>query len=245
MMNLIHQYPVKRAFLYSLIGSVCLSALLGIVTILTGNFSQFEIRILITTLTISAASLCGVACGAALESGRGIVLPAAGGVLAVVAAGMTLLGIWGLVESTEFWKTTATAQIFAVALAHISLMSLARLAKEFRWSQWGGYVSVLGVAMLLSSLFWGDFEFEWTGRFSAVMAILTAAFSIMIPVFHRLSRSESGHGFNDPTSKEVTSELAQIDQEISHLHTRLSELQLRRDQLQSANHQPGTSSSIP
>ena len=56
-------FPVKKAFLYALIGSVVLSALLGIGAILSGRFGWFEIRILLTTITISVASICGLACG--------------------------------------------------------------------------------------------------------------------------------------------------------------------------------------
>jgi hypothetical protein len=78
----------RRLFLYILIASVVLSALIGIAVLLFGDFGEVEIRVLFTTLTITVTSVCGLACGAFLESGRGRVLPAAGIGLAVVSAVM-------------------------------------------------------------------------------------------------------------------------------------------------------------
>ena len=39
-------FAVKKAFLYALIGSVVLGALLGILTILSGRFGWLEVRVL-------------------------------------------------------------------------------------------------------------------------------------------------------------------------------------------------------
>ena len=86
-------FPVKKAFLYALIASVVLGALLGILTILSGRFGWLEIRVLLTTVTIAAASICGLACGAYFSTNRGKALPLAGIGLTLLAAGMILAGI--------------------------------------------------------------------------------------------------------------------------------------------------------
>ena len=65
----------KRIFLYTLIASTVLSAVIGIGVILFGDFGQFEVRVLMTTLTVTAASILGLACGAYFESGRNKILP--------------------------------------------------------------------------------------------------------------------------------------------------------------------------
>lgn len=71
-------FPVKQAFLYSLIASVLVSALLGIVAILSGSFGWLEIRIILTTVTIAAASICGLASGAYLGTSAGRLIPFSG-----------------------------------------------------------------------------------------------------------------------------------------------------------------------
>ena len=69
---------LKRLFLYTLIASVAFSALMGIGVILLGNFGELEVRVLMTTLTITVTSIAGLACGAYYESGRGRYLPVVG-----------------------------------------------------------------------------------------------------------------------------------------------------------------------
>ena len=70
-MSTAEPFPVKKAFLYSLVASVLLSAFLGIVAILSGRFGWLEIRIILTTVTIALASICGLACGAYLGTKTG------------------------------------------------------------------------------------------------------------------------------------------------------------------------------
>ena len=58
---------MTRTALYVMIGSVVLSALLGIFAILSGDWGWYELRILLTTITISGASICILACVALWE----------------------------------------------------------------------------------------------------------------------------------------------------------------------------------
>jgi len=60
-------WRLKKVFLYSLVASVTLSAAFGMYTILVGRFGWFEGRIMMTTLTIGAASIAGLACRAYLS----------------------------------------------------------------------------------------------------------------------------------------------------------------------------------
>ena len=92
-MNSAEAFPVKKAFLYSLVASVLLSALLGIAAILSGRNGWFEIRIILTTITIALASIVGLACGAYLGTKAGRSLPVSGIGLTLVAATMIILGM--------------------------------------------------------------------------------------------------------------------------------------------------------
>ena len=84
---------VKRGFLYALVGSVAVSALLAIGAIVSGDFSSWEIRSLLSAATIGAASICGLGCGAYLASAGHRALPLMGITLAIAAAAALLLSL--------------------------------------------------------------------------------------------------------------------------------------------------------
>lgn len=116
---------IKKTFLYTLIGSIALSALMGIWAILSGEFGEFQAKILGTTLTVVGTSLLGLACGAFLESPQSQemslkIIPISGIVLAFVAAITVLLMIWG--QFDNIWKLASISGIFAFTLAQLSLL---------------------------------------------------------------------------------------------------------------------------
>jgi hypothetical protein len=229
-MNDSHQFPVKKAFLYALIGSVVLGALLGILTILSGHFGWLEIRVLLTTVTVAGASICGLACGAYLSTKRGKILPLAGIGLTLFAGGMLMAGIWEEITSDGFWQVTASASVFAVACAHLSLLSMARLADSFRWSLAAAYVVILGVASLIVLLILRERYDAGMFQLLGVAAIIDAAITVVIPILHRLSRDEVTGTAGRPgaaTAPAATSasRVAEIDAELASLRARIAELE--------------------
>ena len=226
--------PIKKSFLYCLIISVAIAAAVGISAILSGDFGEVEIRILLTTLTVSAGSMCGLACWAYLASRRGKILPLAGIALTFAGFSMILIGIWGEVDSEEFWKVTASAGVFAVACAHLALLSLARLAQWFQWSLVVAHIVVFGVASLIVFLIFTFSEGEKEGMFRllAVAAIVDAAITLLIPIFHRLSRSAQPatpvlNGAVDSPEEKI----GVVDQEIGELKARIGVLEARKREL--------------
>ncbi len=109
-------FPVKKTFLYSLVVSVLLSAILGIIAILSGRFGWVEIRIILTTVTIALASICGLACGAYLGTKTAKALPLSGIVFTLLAAAMIIMGMWIEVGSEGYWKLAASISVFARSL---------------------------------------------------------------------------------------------------------------------------------
>ncbi len=219
--------PIKKSFLYCLIVSVAIAAAVGISAILSGEFGWVEIRIILTTLTVSVGSMCGLACWAYLASRRGKILPLAGIVLTFVGSSMILIGIWGEVDSKEFWKVTASASVFAVACAHLALLSLARLAQWFQWSLVVAHVVVFGVASLIVYLIFGEVEEGGMFRLLAVAAIVDAAITLLIPIFHRLSRSAQPATAVDSSEEEIGA----VDREICELKARIDVLEARKQEL--------------
>jgi ssDNA-binding Zn-finger/Zn-ribbon topoisomerase 1 len=180
----------KRIALWFLIVSVAISAVLGIIAILTGNFGKFEIRIIFTTLTISAASIGALACGAASEAGRHKELATTGMVLAIVAAVLLIAGIWFEPEGEQFWKFTASLSVLAAATAHACLLSLAKLAQRFAWSRIFALAAVYLLATLIIVALYSEPTGDFTLRLIGTTSIIVAAITVITPIFHRLSRDD-------------------------------------------------------
>ncbi|MFT3743660.1 MAG: hypothetical protein QM785_05120 [Pyrinomonadaceae bacterium] len=211
---------LRKIFLYTLIISVAVSAVLGIGVILFGSFGELESRVLMTTFTITLTSILGLACGAYYESKQARILPVTGIVFSLLAAMIGIYLIWagdGGVDA--IWKSAATASLLATSIALLCLISLATLDKRFGWSRTLIYISVTLLSAILLYILWFEPESssDFVGRIIAVLSIVIAALTVMTPVFHRLSQKETG--------------VAEIDAEIEKLRARIAELQQKRSEL--------------
>lgn len=180
----------KKVALWFLIVSVALSAALGIVVIISGNFGDFEGRVILTTITISAASICALAAGALFESRSARALPGFAVAFAVFAATLIIIGIWVRIRGDEYWKSTATMGLFAIATAQACLISLARLAPRFAWTRTVALIAISFLTASITLTIWGEINEEGFYKAMGATAILVAALTIMMPIFHRLSRGD-------------------------------------------------------
>jgi hypothetical protein len=211
---------LKKFFLYLFIASVSISAVLGISVILLGNFGEIETKVLLTTFTITCISILGLACGANLEAKRGKLLPISGIGLSILSAILWLILIWFENSLGDILiRFLMSVTILAVALSHISLVSLAKLDNKFRWAIIGIYISVGLLVTILLGLIWGEgtFESDFVMRILGVLSIIVAALTILIPILHKLSDN--------------LNEESLIDAEIEKLKIRLSELEKRKEKI--------------
>jgi hypothetical protein len=182
---------LKKVSLYSLIISVAVSALIGMGVILFGDFGEFETKILLTNLTISGLSILGLACGAYYETRRGRLLPLSGVVLSAVSAVLCVFVIWTSFKNLNenVAKTLMTTSVIAVACAHLSLISIARLDLRFAWSRHLLYLADATLSVIFLSLIWFEPNVDsgTLGKIIGVITIAIAALTIMTPIFHRLS----------------------------------------------------------
>ena len=139
----------KKLALWFLIVSVALSAAFGIITIITGTFGDFEGRMILTTITISAASMCALAAGAFWENRGARTLPGITVAFAILAAVLIIIGIWGRFSWDEYWKSTASVGVLAIASSQACLICLARLAPRFAWTQ---TVALIAISFLALSI---------------------------------------------------------------------------------------------
>jgi hypothetical protein len=218
---------LKQTFLYTLIASIAFSALLGIWAILSGEFGEFQAKILGTTLTVVGTSLLGLACGAFLESPRSAekplkTIPIAGIILAFVAAVNVLIMIWW--QTDDVWKIAAVSAIFAFSLAQLSLLSLANLSARFEWVTMAAYLVILSLAAINSILIIVEphSESNFVMRLIGVLAVIDASITVVIPILHRLSRAD----FATTRTK-----IEDIDAEIARLTNDLDALKQLREKV--------------
>ena len=208
----------KRVFLYLFIASISISALIGIGVVLFGDFSDLEIRVLLTTLTIAVTSIMGLACGAYLER-ENVRLPVTGIVLAAFSAILWLIVIWYRGAPKEwFMKTTVTVTILGFACAHLSLLSLARFEKKFAWIHPSTHFLIWCLAGFAVFVVWGepDRYGKAIARTMGMLGILVAAATLVTPVFHKLSTAETE---------------ADIDEEIERLKLKIQDLEIKKSEL--------------
>jgi len=177
---------ITKPVLYALIASVAISGLFGIMAILGGG-GDLQMRILGTTSTISAASLCSLICAASWERKRKKVLPLSGIALTLLGALLLIVAIWANSQNDPYVKFMLCVITFAIATTHLSLLSLANLSESFRWSLGAAYLAVYGLASLISFMVVEEDPGETTVKIAAILSIAVASISILIPIFHRLS----------------------------------------------------------
>ena len=217
---------LRRPFLFLLIASVAVTAVVGIGVMIFGDFGGFEIRVLMTTLTITTTSILGLACGAYLESGKGRLLPVAGIVLSIIAALMCFLIIWDVLDENDaFIKSFLTATLAAAACSHLSLLSLARLDRRFAWTRPAGSICVWLLAAILLYILWVEPEASdgFVTRILGVLAILVASVTVITPVLHKLSNSQQR------TAEQIREEIAILEARIYHLNQERMHLQRLED----------------
>ncbi len=211
---------LKKFFLYSLIASVGISAFLGIVVIIFGNFGEFESKVLLTSVVITVTSILGLACGAYLETGQGRALPLAGILLSVISAGMWLMIVWAWRDqNSNFVKSLMSVTILATAFSHLSLLSLAKLDRRFKWSYYAAHALIWTLAGFLIWLVWtieNDIS-DLAGRIIGVLSIAVAAVTVATPIIHKLSNSGT-------TNEEIDAEIERLKVKIEALEAKKREI---------------------
>ena len=180
---------MTRTALYVMIGSVVLSALLGIIAILSGDWGWYELRILLTTITISGASICILACVALWERKNIKPLPYLGIALSLVGALLMIWAIWTESGSDAFWKLTASIVVYAIATAHVCLLSLARLSKNYAWALGLAYLFIYGLATIITWMIVDENADTGAFQLLGIVSILVGGISILIPIFQKFSAS--------------------------------------------------------
>lgn len=224
------QKNLKVWLLYILVISVLLGAVFGIVIVLRATWTWIEVRVILTTVVLALASLCGLACDLARSPKTKPVLPVTGLLLTLITAMLFLFGIWS--DSTEemYWKTTVSSMILTLATVQICLLSIAKLASRFRWVFAIAFQVAYGLAIYLIYMIFAEVENPEAFKFAGVVSIVDAALALLIPILHRISRADTkGETIVTPLGER---NILAIDAEIATLRKRIEQLEALRAQIE-------------
>lgn len=192
---------IKRIALRTFIGSIVLSAVLGIAAILGLGPREGRLQIVLTSLSVTAGSACWLACAAAFEAGRARVVAVAGMLMALGATPLLLSVVWSDRVDNDLVRATGVAWTVLVACAHTAALHVPRLrgAGEIvrLLAAIGGFLLAALVVVVILADSRGDGALILRGI--GVLSVLTSALTLAVPVFARLARGEPDEaGDDDP-----------------------------------------------
>ena len=185
--------PLRRSFLRFAIVFLAMTALVALVSVLTGTFGELQARILGSSTTISLACVTAMACAAYRERGRHPRLGEIGIACSAIAATLMLVGIWAEIQVVDrelFWKTVFLTMIWAFACAHAQLLCLPRLHDAHRWTQNAAVAAIVTLTTLGSIALLAEIDEEWLARVMIALAIVVALFTLVVPILAKMRKAD-------------------------------------------------------
>jgi hypothetical protein len=177
---------MKKRFLQAFVGFLGLTALIAIVSVLIGEFGELQVKVLMTSFSISATSICSMSCVAFIEKQKQSGLGFSGIFLSVVAAVLLILLIWLEFGNEWYFKTTFTVAVCAVAFAHAFLLVLPDLENKHTWIQKVATISIAVLGAQIIVALWAEVDHEAYIRALAVVAIIVVLETLLVPLFMKL-----------------------------------------------------------
>lgn len=178
----------KRIFLKLFIGFLSLTAAIAILSVLSGDFAEFQLKVLATTFSISTASICSMSCAAFIDKKKKKELGIVGITFSGIAAALMIGGIWIEINQEEYWKITISFIVFAVALAHAFLLILPDIDSEHRWAQTASCVVISVLALQITSAVWGEIDDEGYYKLLVAVSIVVVLLTLVIPILMKIRK---------------------------------------------------------
>lgn len=183
---------LRRLSLRLFMAFLCFAALLAIIAVLGGGFGEIQLKIILSSLALAGANVCGMSCAAYMQRRGRHPLPLAGIACAALAALLVIGGLW--VESSDetFWKAAFSLVVVSVALSHACGLLIPRLAASHRPVQLAGVAGAALLAALILIPLWGEVTDSGYYRFLAVVVIITVLLSLIVPLLARMKPAATG-----------------------------------------------------
>lgn len=184
---------LRRQALRVFLAFLSLTAILALVAVL-GASGELVLRVLISSLTISAASVCAMCCAAYVEHGgnRHVGLTSAG--LASVAGLLLIAVVWTEPGSEAVLKLTAILSCTAGFTAHALLLRIPVLPPGQRWVTHASTASIAAMTGLINFLILFESDGAPMGQLIATFAILSGLATLAIPILVKLRGPLDEHG---------------------------------------------------
>ena len=98
--------------------------------------------------------------------------------------------IWTDFDEYGLAKLAASLLVLGIAAAYVSLVALAVINQKFVKMVRGAYVLATVLSGFVVGAIWGSPDGDISLRLMGVVSILLAAATVMVPVLHRINRSE-------------------------------------------------------
>jgi hypothetical protein len=185
----------KKFFIYNMILALVVSAVVAVVSVLVGDFTETAARVLWTLLIVMLHSLVAL-CFIWDDERKGtfdrlsffinVVF-----ILIVVSFFTSIFGIWDIFSSGTVWETYRTFFVFGFAALHADILSKA-LNKEnyIDGVVYANYLFMLIVVVMLMPIIYMENAFTELGAFFfrllGAMAIIDGTLSMLTIIFYKL-----------------------------------------------------------
>lgn len=181
---------ITKLSLRLFLGFLGLTAVVAVVSVLGGTFGTFQAKVIGTTFSISAASICAMSCAAFISRRSRSEAGLAGIGFAVAGAVLVIAGLWMETNSEIFWKTTATLCISAFCSAHAFLLILPDLGtSKNRWFRPVSFIAIITLAVWAIVALWGEIDNEFYYRGMAAVGIIVGLQTVSLPILINLNKS--------------------------------------------------------
>ena len=181
----------KKFFLRTFIAALSVSALIGIIIFLFGDFGETEAKLLGTTLAIGGFSITALGCSTIHEQDEFRAFSLIGMLISVFGFLFTVCAIWALFDSDHKWvaQTVFTFIILSVSTAHGSLLlQIKAKSKLIRNALIATIVFISIVTAMLIKATINDFEdSDFFFRLLGVFAILDVLGTITTPILNKIT----------------------------------------------------------
>jgi hypothetical protein len=184
---------MNRYALRFVLASIAANAVIGIVAIVSGDFSDLDRKVLLTSLSVTGASVLALASLTARERGFLRVVPEVGAASSLIGFSLLVIQIWAEVSGDTMWKSASTGILIGAAAAHASLLSLSRLAPNYRVVLWAAWALAALLVGLVIVIIWSHYAEDSTAfaQLLGVTGVLLAAATLAVPVLHRASKAKA------------------------------------------------------
>jgi hypothetical protein len=111
-------------------------------------------------------------------------------VLAVVFAGLIIVGMWAEIDEWSYWRMTIIVTVYGLGMAHFLALLLIRLAPAHMWLRVVTGLTLLALATMITCMVITEADDDVAWKIMVVIAILAALETLVVPLVGRLAKPQ-------------------------------------------------------